>query len=209
MAAAVPWIVMGGSSIVSAWLGSRKSKQEKSAQSAQAASLTQLARQGQQNFNAGFPAMNSALNYYQTLLSGNRAAQSQALAAPMAGITDTFRGAEQGLERQGVRGGVKDMAVADLQRDKANQIGQLTAGVQPMAAANLGQLGSAATGMASGPLSASAIGFGNMAGAATQDRMYRNSLYQNSANNIGEMAFGIWKQKQAGKGGGQTPPVGV
>jgi hypothetical protein len=208
MAAAVPWIIMGGTSLVSAWLSNRKTKEEKSAQTAQAASLSQLASQGKQNFNAGFPAMQSSLSYYQTLLNGNRAAQQQAIAAPVAQLTDTFRGAERGLDRSMVRGGVRDMATADLHRDRANQIGQLTTGVQPLAAANLGQLGSAATGMASGPLSTAAGGFGQMGAMATQDRMNRNASYAGAANNIGEMAFNIWRQKQA-KGGQPLDSTGA
>jgi hypothetical protein len=206
MAAAVPWIIMGGTSLVSSYLASRKSKEEKAAQSGQAANLRQLTEQGAQNFGAGFPAMQSSLKYYSTLLNGNRAAQQQAIAAPTAQLTDVFRGAERNLDRQGVRGGSRDLAVAELGRDRANQIGQLTTGVQPMAAANMGQLGSALVGAASGPLQAAAGGYGQMNAAALQNRQYSNQVWGQSANNMGTMAFDIWKNKQAGKSTGPMGP---
>lgn len=201
---------MGASSLGSAYLSSRRSKEEKSAAGSQAAALQQGMQQGAANFKVGHPAMTSALSYYDTLLKGNRAAQSQAVAAPTAQITDLYRGAERGLDRSMVRGGAKDLAMSEMSRDRVGQLSQLTAGVQPMAAANLGQLGSAATGMASGPLATAAQGFGDMNQMAMQNRMYRNQAYGQAGNNIGNMAFNVWKQKQTKtpQTPGRTPGFG-
>lgn len=201
MAAAVP-IIMAGASIYSAYRAGKKSKEEKAALAGQGAANQQLMEQGKQNFGVGFPAMRSALNYYQTLLQGNRAAMSQAVAGPTAQLTDLYRGAERNLDRQGVRGGSRDLAVAELGRDRTNQLAQLTTGVQPMAAANLGQLGSAATGMGSGPLAAAGSSYANMAQQGFQQRQYSNQAWGQAAQNVGGLAFDMWKNKQAGKTGG-------
>lgn len=202
-AAAVP-IMMGATSLGQAYFGSRRSGEEKRLLNAQTNQLNQLSGQGASLFGAGMPAMRSAISYYDTLLRGDRASQAQALAGPMAGITDLYRGAEANMQRTGVRGGVKDLMTAQLGRDRTNQIGQLTAGVQPMAASALASLGSSATGQAQGATGGAAIGFGGMAQGATADRMNRADAIGNATSDIGELLFHAWR----GRGGAAGKPSG-
>lgn len=89
---------------------------------------------GAQTTARGLNAAGQGANYYSALLGGNRALQTQATAAPRAALTDVYRGAERGLEHSGVRGAARDVASADLNRDRAGKIAGLVTGVQPGAA---------------------------------------------------------------------------
>lgn len=202
-AAAVP-LMMGGTSLAQAYFGSRRSGEEKRLLNAQTGALNQLGAQGTSLFSAGLPAMRSAISYYDALLRGDRAKQMQAIAGPTAQITDLYRGAESNLQRSGVRGGVKDLAQAELGRTRASEIGQLTAGVQPMAASALASLGSTATGQAQGATSGAAGGFGGMAQNAMAHRLNRAEAIGGATADIGELLFHAWR----GRGGARGKPAG-
>lgn len=205
-AAAIPAAIGAAGSLGSAIFGARRSGAEKQALGAQTGALQQLTQQGGQLFGAGMGGVRPALSYYDTLLRGSRGAQAQAVAAPTAQLTDLYRGAARGIERSGIRGGGRDVALAELSRDRANQIGQLTTGVQPMAAGALASLGTNLTGMAQGPLGVAAGGYGQQAAGATADRGYRNQLLGGAGQDIGSLLFQVWRarggSKPAGAGAG-------
>ena len=205
------WMTLGkiglgvGGSVLGNWLGgkSAKSAMQRTPEELEALRGGQgaargLAGQGSMLTQTGMPGIRGASDYWSTLLHGNRAAMSQATAAPRGAITDQYRGAERGLERSGVRGGVRDLAMAELSRDRAGKIAGLTTGVQPAAAANLAQLGTTLTGQGT----AAQIGGGNiwadLLRAGTQNRM----LGQEAGNRT-SAAFGggIW-DLLAGTGSG-------
>lgn len=207
MAAAVP-LVMTGISAYSAYKSNQKSKEEKAGLAGQNALAGAIAQRGGQTFNAGFPATTAALSYYDTLLRGDRAKQQAAVAGPIAQMTDNYRGAERGLEHAGVRGGVRDLGMAELQRDKTNSIAGLTLGQQPAAAGALSNLGSSLTAQGTGS-SATASGiYGNLAGAGFQNRQYANQNWQQAGQGIGSSIFDIYRQQSGKKAGGQTAGVG-
>jgi hypothetical protein len=87
------------------------------------------------------PYLRDAGSYYQTLLKGNRAAMSQAVAPSRAALTDTYRGANRALEQSGVRGAARDVQRGELNRQRASGLAGLVTGVQPKAAEALGNLG--------------------------------------------------------------------
>jgi hypothetical protein len=168
-------------------------------------SLAQGRQMGGDLFKAGMPATQNALNYYTTLLRGNRAAMQMATAGPAAQLTDTYRGAERGLERAGVRGGEAATARAELNRDRANSIAQLTTGQQGNAAAALGQLGGEATQTGVRAVEGASIGYGNLAGQAgdraNQYTQNERSDWGGVGRSIGEI-LKIWNQRRGGGGGG-------
>jgi hypothetical protein len=200
MAAAIP-ITMAGASLGQAYLGSKRSGAEKSALAGQQGIASQLQGQGQQLYGAGMPAMRSALNYYSTLLQGNRAAMSQAVAGPTAQLTDMYRGAERNLDRQGIRGGGRDLAQAELGRDRAGQLARLTTGVQPMAAGALGQMGSSAVGQGLGATGAAGGQYGQILGQQFTNRQNTNQMWGDAMGDVGGAAYDVWKMKS--KGGGK------
>jgi hypothetical protein len=212
LAPAVPWIVKGGS-LLGGWLGGRqaqKSAQQRSPeelaalQGAQSAGNT-LMQQGQTLTSTGLPAIQKSLGYYQTLLGGNRAAQALATAGPRAAITDTYRGAERNLERAGVRGAQKDVAEAELGRDRAAQVAGLTAGVQPGAAAALMQGGSGLVGQGSSILSGAGSLWSGLLGQGFENRKYARGEGEKAGTGIGSLLFDVLSGFGGKKGGSSSP----
>lgn len=149
-----------------------------------------------QLFQTGMPQAMSAGNYWQTLLGGNRAAMAQATAGPRGALTDQYRGAERGLERSGIRGGARDLATAQLSRDRAGQIAGLTTGVQPGAAANLAGLGTSLIGagtqnlgLASSTLGGAGSLFGHLAGLGQQGYQFQQGRSDEANAALGRSLF--------------------
>jgi len=161
---------------------------------------------------AGMPATQSALSYYAKLLQGNRAAMSQATAGANRQITDVYRGAERGLERQGVRGGERQTALAELNRDRAASIAGLTTGQQGNAAGALADIGGQLTQQGMSGISGAASQFGSGAAAYGQNaRYYGQQASQDWAGvgraggELGKVGWDWWKNRNAGKGGASGP----
>ena len=198
LAPAVPWIIKGGASLLGGLLG-RKSQQSAMKRSpeelaaltgAQSAAGT-LTQQGSQLIGVGLPALQKSLGYYQTLLGGNRAAMSQATTGARESITDTYRGAEHGLERSGVQGATGDLARAELSRDRAAKIAGLTSGVQPGAAAALMQGGQGAVNAGTYAGSNAASIWGNLLGQGQRNREYGREEGAKAGQGIGSFLFDI------------------
>lgn len=199
MAVAIP-LALAAYSAYSTHQGNKQSAAERQAQAGQINASNILQAQGRQAFQTGFPAAQQSLHYYSTLLNGNRAAMSQAVAGPQAQLTDMYRGAERGIEHAGVRGGVRDLGIAELQRDKANQIGQLTTGVQPAAAAALANLGTTLTAQGTGSQATAGGLFGNVGQAGFQNRAYANQNNAQSGAAIGQAIFDAYRGSKYGSG---------
>jgi len=141
----------------------------------------QLLQQGQQY-------LQQPGQYFQTLLSGNRAAMSQAVAAPTAQITGTYRGAQRALDQAGIRGAARDVAVADLNRQRASQIAGLTTGIQPYAAEQLTGMGQNMMGLAPGLIGQAGNIYGGLLGYGAENRRYGRSEGEKTASAIGGLA---------------------
>lgn len=210
-----PWgqaIALGGS-LLGGWLGGKKatssamarSPEEQAALSGAQDAAGQFGRYGQelysggrQTLGQGTEMLGTAGNYWDTLLRGSRAAMSQATAGPRAALTEQYRGAERGLERSGLRGAVKDLASANLSRDRAGQIAGLTTGVQPMAAqglagigGELGGLGLSQLGQGLGATEAGANIWQRLLGAGFENRKYGRAEGAIASKNIGSLIFDI------------------
>ncbi len=134
-AAAIPAIIGAAGSIGGSLLS--KNPGGASDAQAQAAAATGANFQtGQQLTGQAMPHLQAGLGYYRDLLSG-RSRQQAATAPAASNINQAFQGAQANVERGFLRGGEKDKAVADLNRDKVNNISRLYAGVQPAAASAL------------------------------------------------------------------------
>ena len=206
LAPAVPWIVKGAS-VLGGWLGGRKaqsnamqrSPEELAALSGASSAASGLTQQGQTLTNTGLPAVQKSLGYYQTLLSGSRAAMAQATAGTRNALTDTYRGAERGLEHSGIRGGSRDLAAAELNRDRAGKIAGLTTGVQPGAAAALMEGGSELVGQGTTTMANAGSLWSGLLGQGFQNRTYARGEGEKAGKGIGSLLFDIL----SGFGGGQ------
>jgi hypothetical protein len=218
-----PYVKAGvgiGGSLLGNWLGGKaaqsamqRTPEEQQALAGGQAAAGGLGRQGAGLTGMGLPyagqsagMLGQSGNYWQTLLGGNRAAMAQATAAPRGAITDQYRGAERSLERSGVRGGVADLARAELSRDRAGKIAGLTTGVQPMAAEQLasvggqmGQLGTTLTGQGTAALIGGGNTWAQLLRAGAENRFAGQQAGAQTASQVGG---GIWDLLSGGVGKG-------
>lgn len=214
-----------GSSLLGSWIGSKstQSAMQRTPEEQRALAGGQreagfLAKQGTMLTQAGMPAVTGATDYYTALLRGNRAQMGLATAAPRAALTEQYRGAERGLERSGVRGATKELARAELSRDRASRVAGLTTGVQPMAAQALGGLGTTLTGQGTAAHYGAGANYAGLLRAGTENRVYGREQGQQAGSAWGSTIFdllgggmgggsgsgssgGSWWQKLLGMGG--------
>ena len=209
-AAAIPAIQVGGA-IGASLLGKRAAKQqftrspEENKYIGQAGgAATSLLGQGQQLMGAGLPGVQASQNYFQTLLSGNRAAQQQAVGSSVANVSDVYRGAARGVGRSGLVGSARDEALAELSRGRAGQIAGLTSGVQPMAAQQLASTGLGAIQAGTGPSLAASSIFGQLLNDARSQRENANAAQAQAGQSAGQLIFGALQNgaSKMGRGGG-------
>lgn len=212
---ALPWIGKG-LGLLGGWLAGKKaqssaqqrSPEELAALNAATGAGQGLMRQGSILTGTGLPAVQSSLGYYGTLLRGNRAAMSEATAGPRAALTDTYRGAERSLERSGVRGATRDLASAELSRDRAGKIASLVTGVQPGAASALSDIGTNLVGQGNTAFSNAGNLFSGLLGEGFANRKYARSEGEKAGSSIGSFLFDILSGfgKGGGGGGGMYAP---
>lgn len=141
---AIPIIGLG----ISAYSAYKQSKAQGQAADLQRQMFTQQA--GLANELSGFarrqttlaePALTKAMQHYMTLASGNRNALNTELAPERAGITETYRGAQRGLESSMPAGPARDRAIAEMYRSKAGQLGMLPMQARSSAFGNIATMG--------------------------------------------------------------------
>lgn len=212
MAAAIIPAIQLGISAYSAYKQrqAQKKQQEEAARAAaeikgQAGTFQERDRQLTQ---IGLPLLQSTSNYYRALIGGDRGAIDSALAPDRANIQDTYRGASRGLSM--LRGPTRDLATAELNRQKAGQLGLLPA----QARANAVQQGQRAgefatsTGLESASRGASlyesAAGVGqDQARVDIANRAQNYQQAQGWGSLFGEVLKGVLNR--GGGGGSQTP----
>lgn len=197
-----------GSSLLGSWIGSKatQSAMQRTPEEQRALAGGQreagfLAKQGTMLTQAGMPAVTGATDYYTALLRGNRAQMGLATAAPRAALTEQYRGAERGLERSGVRGATKELARAELSRDRASRVAGLTTGVQPMAAQALGGLGTTLTGQGTAAHYGAGANYAGLLRAGTENRVYGREQGQQAGSAWGSTIFDLL---MGGAGGGSS-----
>lgn len=92
----------------------------------QVTSLAQwLQGSGESVYNVGMPAYTQAMNYISTILGPSKAGAARAIGPQAGGISDVYAGAQRSLEASGLRGGALDQVRANLQTQRARDIGNL------------------------------------------------------------------------------------
>lgn len=208
LAPAMPWIIKGGAMLGGMFAGRKatssamqRSPEEQTALTGAQGAGGELAKTGADLTSTGMQTTAPATNYYQALLHGNRALQSQATAAPRAGITDVYSGAQRGLEQSGVRGAQKDVATGELQRQKAGQIASLVTGVQPAAAAALTQTGLEQSQQGGARTAGAGNLYQNLLGQGAQNRRYGREEGEKAGQGMGGFLFDILSGTMGKKAG--------
>lgn len=215
-AAAVPWIIKGGVALGSHFLGKKmtssamkRSPEEQQALAGAHSALQGGDQQANQLSEFGMPVLRQASDYYSTLLKGNRAQQGLATAAPKASITDLFRGAQADLNSSNMRGGERDLAGAHLRRDRTNQLSQLTAGVQPMAADALMRIGGGSTAGALYGKAASAQAYTNLLSQGADNRANARQEGRDFSKDMGSVLADMFGMGKGDKGVKTIPSVPI
>lgn len=139
----------------------------------------------------GQATLEQPTNYFSKLLSGNRALQSQAVSAPRGAISDVYRGAERNLEQGGVRGASRDVAKAELGRERAGKISSLITGVQPAAAGALTDIGQTQTAQGAG-IAGQGVGATGQAGGLFSRLLDQGSENRQYGRKEGEKGGAAW-----------------
>lgn len=144
-------------------------------------SITDIARmiqgQGRAMFDVGLPAYQQATDYFQKLLGfKGRAGVQEAIAPQAEQVAGAFRGARSQVLMSGMRGPARDIALADLARSQAGEIGNI-AGSQAAQGAQ-GLLSATQLGVSAGLQGEQAAGaiLKGVQEAVTQNRQFGESL---------------------------------
>lgn len=198
MAIAAPYIAQGVGAL-SSYLSSRNAGKRGPEEQLALGGAQGVAGQLQQQGTNLLSTVQGPRNYWESLLSGNRAQMAQATAGPRGAIEDVYRGAARGLDQAGVRGAQRDVAMGDLIREKAAKMAGLVSGVQPQAATAL-------TGIAEmGPnlLATSGNLWGNLLGQGTANRQDADRQKGAAGKTTGQFLFNLASglAQAYGKGG--------
>jgi hypothetical protein len=164
-------------------------------------------------------AYNQTANYFSPMLSGSRSAINQALAPERGQITDTYRGAEKALDASGMRGGMRDLARAELNRDRAGKLSLLGPSARAAAANGMMQVGGAQSqlgatqagtatnlfGQAAASKQGATNAYATLFGGANQQAALAQPGKEKAGGAIGSMIFDA--VKSGGKKGGGAPTI--
>ncbi len=198
LAPAIGAAVGGGGSIASGMGGKKAQKQANQLAQQQLGLQQKQFGLTKQQVGLGNQTLAPASNYWQALLSGNRAAAQQAT-GPYASLQgEAAQGARNAIQASTPRGGEQNLAIAQNYNDLSNNVARLYAGMQPLAAQNLGQLGGEY--LSSG---ASMNPNANV-GAAYQNYAQQQQNAQQAAGGFGSILYQAMKKMGGGSSGGGT-----
>lgn len=203
-AAAIGTAIGAGGSLASG-IGGKKAQNKANSLASQELGLQQQQfGLSKQQMGLGDSALGGASNYWNALLSGDRTAAAQATGPYAAMQGQAAEGARQAIQATTPRGGEQNLALAQNYNDLSNNVARLYAGMQPLAAQNLSQIG--------GEYLGSGASFNPQAN--TGAALGADALGVNSANQAGA-GFGnllyqsLNKLQGRGSGGKQSGYQGV
>lgn len=153
-----------------------------------------------QQFGLGNAALGPASSYWQALLKGGQAA-TQATGPYASLIGQNTEGARQAIAATTARGGEQNLAQAMNVNQGANNISRLYAGMQPLAAQGLTNVGSAYLG------SGSSVNPMANIGGAFQNYGQQQQMAGQAGQGFGSLLYqAMNKNKSGGSGGGKGGP---
>lgn len=165
----------------------------------------ELAGNSRQLFSQAMPAVQQSLDYYKNLLGAGGRKGLYAAVAPAAGtIAESYRGATQSLTKN-LRGGERDMGLAELKRQQVGDTARLVSGVQPGAAAALGSMGGSLVGEAQSGFARAGGIYGGLAGQPNATALALRSG-SDSASSMGAL---LARLMSLYGGGGKTAKAGM
>lgn len=149
-----------------------------------------------QLFKESNPGFMQAENYYSQLASGNPNQIFSAIAPAVGQINTASQGASQQIAQNLPRGGVEQMAQANLQQQRAGQVGNLATQAYTSSFPALGALSQGGMGLAANDI-ANAISAGSVASGSNQAVMQANAAGKGSTLGFAGSLAGAGGQKGA------------
>jgi hypothetical protein len=122
---------MAGAALGSAYLNSRRSKDEKALMGTQRSALTeqtalakQMGEMARERYALTKPAYERGLSYYGSLAGGDRGKAAQAMAPDIRSITDIYKGGASSIDNT-MRGAARDQAQGRLTQERTADIAAL------------------------------------------------------------------------------------
>lgn len=219
MAAIAPFAIKAGVAIASHYMGKKlsgPSKEQKAglqggqqATDALAAYSRPLMSQGLGMAQQGGQNLGQATDYYSGVLGGDRSKILAHMSPEISGVLDSYRGAEGKIGRN-LRGGSRDYAQAELDRQKVGQVAGLIPQARRNAAEAMGDLGGQ---YLAGGTSLTGQGVAAAGGAANaSSQLYGNATAQSQQEAQGGKVMGgyiydILNSKFPKLMGGQQKPL--
>lgn len=144
------------------------------------------------------PAMSKAMQYYSSLAGGNASDLNAAVAPDMAQLTDTYKGAESGINARMGAGPQRDQAIAELMRQRAGQVGMTKLNARSGAFGQLAGLGQQANQNALGGYGIAGNTLGNL--GYQYGNLQNNLFNQKQTSNQNAMDLGSLFGKIIGSG---------
>lgn len=210
---AVPALVMAGGAIGGSLLGNKTAKdvaagtpQQQALMASQTKLADQTADQGRQEFSTAMPAIKNTLNYYGTLLNGNRGARMAAISPEAQDTGAAYGGAETAIKGGPLRGGERDQALAANATARSGAIARLVTGVRPGAAAAIAGEGGNLLNTAGGSNATAGGIYGRLTGAAGDQQQRGLNAGATTSGNFGALLANLLNQykKSPGSGGGPS-----
>ena len=149
---------------------------------AQIATQQQAQQQGSQLFQASFPGFQTAESYYQQLASGNPQQISAAVGPAVGQINAASQSAVQNIQQNMPRGGAEQLAVANVEQQRAGQIGNLSTQAYTSSFPALASLSQGGIGLSANQI-ANAISAGSAGSQSNAQLM--NAQVQGKGNTLG------------------------
>lgn len=175
------------------------SHQGPSAQEQQFISLiSDLARQlsgsSESLYNVGLPAYTSAIDFWQKLMNGDRAAMQGAVAPTAELLREQSQGLEGAITAGGQRGGGTEYGIDKVKQETAAAIAGLTVGQQKEAANQLMGGGLAGMSQASNTMGQAGSMYNGMLNYLGQDRQFGEQMALNADQFNANMDFNEWSK---------------
>jgi hypothetical protein len=119
------------------------------------ATSQQQQQESAQLFNLSYPGLQTAESYYQSLASGNPSQIFQSIAPAVGQINSASQGAVQQIQQNMPRGGAEQLAVANVEQQRAGQIGNLGTQAYTSAPAALAQIAAGGVGLSNNAIASS------------------------------------------------------
>lgn len=154
----------------------------------------------QQQYGLGNQALGSAGSYWTNLLNGGQAAV-QATGPYASLIGQSAEGNRQAIMASTPRGGEQNLAIAQNYNQAGNNIARLYAGMQPLAAQGLQQVGASYLGSGSAVNPSSNIG----AASSVYGQQMQNAA--SGAAGYGSLLYNAMNKQNGGSSGGKSSPT--